>query len=90
MFWAKAYLTYTGTGGALVTCDLKAGGDLDEAKTGVGAMANTANIAMNVAHVFTAPGTADLVCSASGGAGGSANFATVSGIQVANLTRADG
>ena len=65
-----------------------AGGDLDQTES----FANTEaplSIAMNMAHVFTAPGTADLVCSAVS-AGLSANFATVSGIQVTNLTRADG
>jgi hypothetical protein len=89
MFWAKTYLTNTSTQGfAIVTCKLIAGGDLDQAETYV-AHAIPYTIAMNVAHVFAAPGTADLVCSTNN-AGASANFGTVSGIQVANLARADG
>jgi hypothetical protein len=85
MFWAKAYIEHPST---VVTCDLKAGGDLDQSEISQGA-GGVDDVAMNVAHVFTAPGTVDLVCSAET-TGNTANFATVSGIQVANLTRADG
>jgi hypothetical protein len=87
MFWAKTWLSSSG-GSGVVTCDLHAGGDLDEGKaavTGVGQY----TIAMNVTHVFAAPGTVDLVCSSTD-TGESAHYATVSGIQVANLTRVDG
>jgi hypothetical protein len=89
MFWAKTYLHHISTGGEQVTCDLKAGGDLDEAQANTGEFTDTMTIAMNVTHVFAAPGTADLVCSSTT-ASVSASYATVSGIQIANLTRADG
>jgi hypothetical protein len=85
VFWAKAYIEHPST---VVTCDLKAGGDLDESRISQGA-GGIDDVAMNVAHVFSGPGTVDLVCSAET-TGNEANFATVSGIQVANLTRADG
>jgi hypothetical protein len=87
MLWAKTYGTTTGTGGN-VTCDLKAAGDIDQAVADV-EPGKPESMAMNVAHVFTGPGTAVLSCT-SNGTGMFANFGTVSAIQVANLTRADG
>jgi hypothetical protein len=87
MLWAKTYATTTGTGGN-VTCRLIAGGDVDQAVADV-EPGKPESLAMNVAHVFTGPGTAVLSCS-SPGTGMFANYGTVSAIQVANLTRADG
>jgi hypothetical protein len=87
MLWAKTYIDTTGIA-ANETCDLTAGGDHDEAVTYVES-GKTASLAMNVAHVFSGPGTADLTCDGAG-TGMALHYATVSGIQVANLTRADG
>ena len=88
MFWAKMYVAAPAQGDATITCNLTAGGDHDESQSD-SASSVPSSMAMNVAHVFAAPGTADLVCSSTE-AFHSAHFATVSGIQVANLTRADG
>lgn len=88
MLWAKTYVTSSGIGDN-VTCDLTAGGDIDRASADI-ENGKPESMAMNVAHVFTGPGTAVLSCSTPGGTGMAANFATVSGIQVASLTRADG
>lgn len=85
--WAKTYATRTGVGDN-VTCDLTADGDVDQAVADV-QNGKPESMAMNVAHVFTGPGTAVLSCS-SGGTLMFANYGTVSAIQVANLTRADG
>ena len=88
MFWAKTYVASGNSGEDGVTCELAAGGDRDEAESWAeGGFPNS--MAMNVAHVFATPGTADLICSASQ-AGASANYATVSGIRVADLSREDG
>ena len=86
IFWAKTHMSSADAG--IVTCDLKAGGDFDEAEAyQLGTPPIT--IEMNVTHVFAAPGTVDLVCSSTADLT-AAHFATVSGIQVANLARADG
>jgi hypothetical protein len=87
MLWAKTYATSTGIGDT-VTCDLRADGDVDQAEADV-ENGKPQSMAMNVAHVFTAPGTAVLSCT-SDGTGMNANYGTVSAIKVANLTRADG
>jgi hypothetical protein len=87
MLWAKTYGTSTGVGDT-VTCDLTAGGDVDQTVADV-ENGKPQSMAMNVAHVFTGPGTAVLSC-VTDGTGMFANYGTVSAIQVANLTRADG
>jgi hypothetical protein len=90
MFWAKTYVVSNGSGSGQdgVTCELAAGGDRDQAESWAEAEF-PGSMAMDVAHVFAAPGTADLICS-SNEVGATANYATVSGIKVADLSREDG
>lgn len=81
VLWAKAYFTSTVTG--VVTCRLAAGADNDQSQTYVqpGLPFTLSNL---VVHEFTAAGSADFQCSATGTQ--QANFIKIAAIKVGNLT----
>jgi hypothetical protein len=66
-----------------------AGGDFDESRTTLegnsGTVVSGAVVALQVAHEFTAAGTADLQCNGFG-VSANANFLKITAIRVGNLT----
>jgi hypothetical protein len=81
VLWAKAYFTSTAPG--IVTCKLVAGTDNDQSETWVqpGLPFALSNL---VVHEFTAAGSADFQCAATGTQ--QATFIKIAAIRVANLT----
>jgi hypothetical protein len=81
VLWAKAYFTSTAIGS--VTCRLVAGADNDQSLSFVqpGLPFTLSNL---VVHEFTAAGSADFQCSATGTQ--QANFIKIAAIKVGNLT----
>jgi hypothetical protein len=81
VLWAKAYFTSTVTG--VVTCRLAAGADNDQSQTSV-QPTFPFTLSNLVVHEFTAAGSADFQCSATGTQ--QANFIKIAAIKVNNLT----
>jgi hypothetical protein len=82
LIWAKAYSTAPLA--TVVICRLEAGGDFDQTQTSVPA-GSSATLSLNVAHNFSAAGTADFKCEGSL-PGAQANFIKISAIRLASLT----
>jgi hypothetical protein len=82
LIWAKTYSTAPLA--TAVTCRLEAGGDFDQTQTSV-AGGGAASLSLNVAHNFSAAGTADFKCEGSF-PGAQANFIKISALRLASLT----